>query len=137
MSGNICRCAAYPNIVAAIRDAGGPATRTRWVGVSICSFIRSRRLVPPAMKRALGCPATALAATSDGGLRIGAMVRNSDLAADERVRRDYGVLSRALLAGASGQLFIRSRRLVPPAMKRALGCPATALAASATVAGRS
>jgi xanthine dehydrogenase YagT iron-sulfur-binding subunit len=27
MSGNICRCAAYPNIVAAIRDAGGTATR--------------------------------------------------------------------------------------------------------------
>jgi xanthine dehydrogenase YagS FAD-binding subunit len=42
--------------------------------------------------------------TSDGGLRIGALVRNSDLAADERVRRDYGVLSRALVAGASGQL---------------------------------
>ena len=43
-------------------------------------------------------------ATEDGGLRIGALVRNTDLAADERVRRDYGVLSRALLAGASGQL---------------------------------
>ncbi|HEY2256912.1 MAG TPA: xanthine dehydrogenase family protein subunit M, partial [Variovorax sp.] len=42
--------------------------------------------------------------TSDGGLRIGALVRNTDLAADERVRRDYAVLSRALLAGASGQL---------------------------------
>jgi xanthine dehydrogenase YagS FAD-binding subunit len=42
--------------------------------------------------------------TSDGGLRIGALVRNTDLAADPRVRRDYGVLSRALLAGASGQL---------------------------------
>ena len=42
--------------------------------------------------------------TADGGLRIGALVRNTDLAADERVRRDYGVLSRALLAGASGQL---------------------------------
>src|SRR5437868_6455855 len=42
--------------------------------------------------------------TSDGGLRIGAVVRNTDLAADRRVRRDYGVLSRALLAGASGQL---------------------------------
>jgi xanthine dehydrogenase YagS FAD-binding subunit len=40
----------------------------------------------------------------NGGLRIGAMVRNSDLAADARVRRDYAVLSRALLAGASGQL---------------------------------
>ncbi|MBP1852989.1 FAD binding domain-containing protein [Rhizobium halophytocola] len=42
--------------------------------------------------------------TQDGGLRIGALVRNTDLAADERVRRDYGLLSRALLAGASGQL---------------------------------
>src|SRR5436190_12977930 len=40
----------------------------------------------------------------DGRLRIGALVRNTDLAADERVRRDYGVLSRALVAGASGQL---------------------------------
>jgi xanthine dehydrogenase YagS FAD-binding subunit len=42
--------------------------------------------------------------TSDGGLRIGALVRNTDLAADPRVRRDYALLSRALLAGASGQL---------------------------------
>ena len=42
--------------------------------------------------------------TPEGGLRIGALVRNTDLAADERVRRDYGVLSRALVAGASGQL---------------------------------
>jgi xanthine dehydrogenase YagS FAD-binding subunit len=42
--------------------------------------------------------------TSDGGLRIGALVRNTDLAADKRVRKDYAVLSRALLAGASGQL---------------------------------
>src|SRR4051812_25307535 len=42
--------------------------------------------------------------TPEGGLRIGALVRNTDLAAHERVRRDYGVLSRALVAGASGQL---------------------------------
>ena len=42
--------------------------------------------------------------SDDGGLRIGALVRNTDLAADARVRRDYGVLSRALVAGASGQL---------------------------------
>src|SRR5881227_2036876 len=43
-------------------------------------------------------------ATPDGGLRIGALVRNTDLAADTRVRRDYGVLTRALVAGATGQL---------------------------------
>jgi xanthine dehydrogenase YagS FAD-binding subunit len=42
--------------------------------------------------------------TPEGGLRIGALVRNTALAADMRIRRDYGVLSRALLAGASGQL---------------------------------
>ncbi|MDB5893262.1 MAG: xanthine dehydrogenase [Rhodoferax sp.] len=42
--------------------------------------------------------------TADGGLRIGATVRNADLAADPQVRQNYGVLSRALLSGASGQL---------------------------------
>jgi xanthine dehydrogenase YagS FAD-binding subunit len=42
--------------------------------------------------------------TPEGGLRVGALVRNTDLAADARVRKDYAVLSRALLAGASGQL---------------------------------
>jgi xanthine dehydrogenase YagS FAD-binding subunit len=42
--------------------------------------------------------------TPDGGLRIGALVRNTDLAAHERVRLEYPLLSRALLAGASGQL---------------------------------
>ncbi len=42
--------------------------------------------------------------TSEGGLRVGALVRNTDLAADARVRKDYGVLSRALVSGASGQL---------------------------------
>jgi xanthine dehydrogenase YagS FAD-binding subunit len=42
--------------------------------------------------------------TAEGGLRVGALVRNTDLAAHPRVRRDYGVLTRALVAGASGQL---------------------------------
>ena len=45
---------------------------------------------------------------SDGGLRIGAMVRNSDLAADRQVRERYPMLAQALLAGASGQLRNRA-----------------------------
>src|ERR1700736_1255378 len=49
-------------------------------------------------------PLDTIKETPDGGLRIGALVRNSDLAADARVRQRYGVLSRALLAGASAQL---------------------------------
>lgn len=46
----------------------------------------------------------AIEKTREGGLRIGALVTNTDLASDKRVRRDYAVLSRAILAGASGQL---------------------------------
>lgn len=42
--------------------------------------------------------------TKDGGLRIGALVTNSDMASDPRIRRDYGLLTRATVAGASGQL---------------------------------
>ncbi|WP_174293502.1 FAD binding domain-containing protein [Sphingomonas bacterium] len=42
--------------------------------------------------------------TPEGGLRIGAFVTNTTLAADDRVRRGYGVLTRAIVAGASGQL---------------------------------
>jgi xanthine dehydrogenase YagS FAD-binding subunit len=40
----------------------------------------------------------------DGGLRIGAAVTNSELAADRRIREHYPVLAQALLSGASGQL---------------------------------
>jgi xanthine dehydrogenase YagS FAD-binding subunit len=42
--------------------------------------------------------------TSEGGLKIGATVRNSDLANHARVLRDYAVLSQAILSGASGQI---------------------------------
>ena len=57
----------------------------------------------------------------EGGLRIGALVRNTDLAANERVRRDYGVLSRALLAGASGQL--RNRATTAGNLLQRTRCP--------------
>ncbi|GGV94988.1 FAD-binding molybdopterin dehydrogenase [Streptomyces gelaticus] len=49
-------------------------------------------------------PLDRVADTADGGLRIGATVRNSDLAAHPAVRTRYPALSQALLSGASGQL---------------------------------
>src|SRR5215471_21435475 len=49
-------------------------------------------------------PLGRIEAVPDGGLAIGATVRNSDLAHDPRVRRDYTVLSQAILAGASAQI---------------------------------
>jgi xanthine dehydrogenase YagS FAD-binding subunit len=53
-------------------------------------------------------PLKRIEVTPDGGLRIGALVTNSDLAADPVVRRQYPVLSQAILAGASGQLRNRA-----------------------------
>ena len=49
-------------------------------------------------------PLDKVEATPDGGLKIGATVRNSDLPHHPAVQRDYAVLSQALLAGASAQL---------------------------------
>jgi xanthine dehydrogenase YagS FAD-binding subunit len=51
-----------------------------------------------------GLPLDKIELEGSGGLKIGAMVRNSDLAHDEKVRRTYPVLSEALLSGASPQL---------------------------------
>jgi xanthine dehydrogenase YagS FAD-binding subunit len=60
-------------------------------------------------------------ASPDGGMRIGALVRNTDLAADARVRREYPLLSRALLAGASGQL--RNRATTAGNLLQRTRCP--------------
>src|SRR6202044_283490 len=49
-------------------------------------------------------PLAQIESTPDGGLKIGAMVRNSDLAHDQTVQQRYTVLSEALLSGASPQL---------------------------------
>ncbi|HXJ75581.1 MAG TPA: FAD binding domain-containing protein, partial [Candidatus Dormibacteraeota bacterium] len=49
-------------------------------------------------------PLDKIEATPDGGLKIGATARNSDLANHPAVRRDYAVLSQAILNGASAQL---------------------------------
>ncbi len=49
-------------------------------------------------------PLDQIEATPDGGLKIGALVRNSDLAHHPTVQRDYAVLSQALLSGATAEL---------------------------------
>ena len=62
-----------------------------------------------------------IAKADGGGLRIGALVRNTDLAAHRTVRRDYPVLSRALLSGASGQL--RNRATTAGNLLQRTRCP--------------
>jgi len=73
-------------------------------GTNLLDLMKLEIEVPPHLIDVNGLGLDKVEATPDGGLRIGALVRNTDLAADARVRRDYALLSRALVAGASGQL---------------------------------
>lgn len=73
-------------------------------GTSLLDLMKLQIETPTHLIDVNGLALDKIEATPEGGLRIGALVRNTDLASDERVRRDYGLLSRALLAGASGQL---------------------------------
>ena len=129
MSGNICRCGAYSNIVDAITEvAGSPRMKSfsyeraktpaeaaaaaariagaKFIagGTNLLDLMKLEIETPVHLIDVNGLALDKIEVAPDGGLRIGALVRNTDLAADERVRREYPLLSRALLAGASGQL---------------------------------
>ncbi|WP_312517027.1 xanthine dehydrogenase family protein subunit M [Massilia sp.] len=73
-------------------------------GTNLLDLMKLEIETPAALIDVNGLGFDKIEPTQDGGLRVGALVRNTDLAADERVRKDYAVLSRALLAGASTQL---------------------------------
>jgi xanthine dehydrogenase YagS FAD-binding subunit len=73
-------------------------------GTNLLDLMKLQIEVPAHLVDVNGIGLDRIEPTAQGGLRIGALVRNTDLAADARVRRDYGVLARALLAGATGQL---------------------------------
>ena len=73
-------------------------------GTNLLDLMKLQIEAPTHLVDVNGLKLDAIEPTAEGGLRIGALVTNTDLAANERVRRDYGVLSRATLAGASGQL---------------------------------
>lgn len=89
---------------AAASAARHPGARFIAGGTNLLDLMKLEIETPVHLIDVNGLALDKIEATEEGGLRIGALVRNTDLAADERVRRDYGVLSRALVAGASGQL---------------------------------
>ncbi|MCZ2498083.1 xanthine dehydrogenase family protein subunit M [Xylophilus sp. Kf1] len=89
---------------AAASAAGRPQARFIAGGTNLLDLMKLQIETPSHLIDVNGLGLDRMEPTPDGGLRIGALVRNTDLAADMRVRRDYGLLSRALLAGASGQL---------------------------------
>lgn len=89
---------------AAAAAARQPTARFIAGGTNLLDLMKLQIETPTHLIDVNGLALDRIEPTPEGGLRVGAMVRNTDLAADARVRRDYGVLSRALLAGASGQL---------------------------------
>ncbi|MGN7293772.1 FAD binding domain-containing protein [Rhizobium sp. SAFR-030] len=89
---------------AAKSAAANPQAKFIAGGTNLLDLMKLEIETPTHLIDVNGLGLDTIEATPDGGLRVGALVRNTELAADQRVRRDYGLLSRALLAGASGQL---------------------------------
>src|SRR5262249_28674513 len=83
--------------------AGGRATFIAG-GTTLIDLMKLGVEVPSALVDVNGVPLNAIEDQPDGSIRVGALVRNSDLAHDPRIVSRYPVLSQALLAGASAQL---------------------------------
>jgi xanthine dehydrogenase YagS FAD-binding subunit len=84
--------------------ASHPGSRFIAGGTNLLDLMKLEIETPQHLIDVNGLALDTITSTEDGGIRIGALMRNTDLAAAPQVRRDYAVLSRALLAGASGQL---------------------------------
>jgi xanthine dehydrogenase YagS FAD-binding subunit len=89
---------------AAAKAAARPGAKFIAGGTNLLDLMKLEIEQPTHLVDVSRLPLAKIEDTSDGGLRIGSQVPNSDLAADQRVRVQYPVLSQALLAGASGQL---------------------------------
>jgi xanthine dehydrogenase YagS FAD-binding subunit len=92
--------------VSSALEAVRSQTETKFVagGTTLIDLMKLNVETPKKVVDINPLPLTQIESTPDGGLKIGAMVRNSDLAHDETVQQRYTVLSEALLSGASPQL---------------------------------
>jgi len=106
---------------AATAAAHTPGTKFIGGGTNLLDLMKLEIETPAHLVDVNGLSLDTIEKSDDGGLRIGAGVRNTDLAADRRVRKDYPLLSRALLAGASGQL--RNRATTAGNLLQRTRCP--------------
>ncbi|WP_330344119.1 xanthine dehydrogenase family protein subunit M [Streptomyces longwoodensis] len=83
---------------------GDPDARFLGGGTNLVDLMKTGVERPARLVDVRELPLNRIESAPDGGLRIGATVTNSDLAAHPEVRRRYPVLAQAVLAGASGQL---------------------------------
>lgn len=87
---------------------GRPGSAFLAGGTNLVDLMKLGALAPEVLVDVSGSVSREVEDLPDGGLRVGAGVPNSELAADRRVRERYPALSRALLSGASGQLRNRA-----------------------------
>ena len=73
-------------------------------GTNLIDLMREGIETPPALIEATRLPLSTVTELPDGGVRVGAMVKNSHLAVHTLVRERYPMLSQAILSGASAQL---------------------------------
>lgn len=92
------------DVAGAVRAACAPGTTYLAGGTNLVDLMKLGVALPSRLIDVSRLPLSEVEESADGGLRIGAMVRNADLAAHRGVRERYPVLSQALLAGASGQI---------------------------------
>ncbi|MFD6422940.1 FAD binding domain-containing protein [Streptomyces sp. NPDC060198] len=93
------------SVAEAVRaGAENPGARFLGGGTNLVDLMKLGVETPGVLIDVTRLPLDRTEPTPEGGLRIGATVRNSDLAAHPLVRQQYPVLTQALLAGASGQL---------------------------------
>ena len=92
------------DIAAAVKAASRPGASFIAGGTNLLDLMKLDVERPAHLVDVSRLPLRDVVETSDGGLSIGALVSNADLAADSRVRQRYPVLSQALLNGASAQL---------------------------------
>ena len=92
------------DVEAAVLAAAAPGAKFLGGGTNLVDLMREGIERPDTVVDVTGLPLDTIEELPGGGLRIGALVRNSNLAADRRVRTRYPVLAQALLSGASGQL---------------------------------
>ena len=73
-------------------------------GTNLIDLMKLELMTPDVLVDVRRLTSESIEESPDGGVRIGAAITNSDLAADRTIRSRYPVLSQALLSGASGQL---------------------------------
>ncbi len=96
------RARGIPGAVAAL--ATQPNAKFLAGGTNLVDLMKLEIMTPDVLVDVRRLTSDRIEETEDGGVRIGAAVTNSDLAADRTIRSRYPVLSEALLSGASGQL---------------------------------